>query len=610
MQKNNDLISIIIPVYNVEKYLSDCLNGLINQTYKNIEILCVNDGSTDNSLVILNEFAKKDNRIKVINQENKGAGSARNTGISTANGKYLYFLDSDDFIDRTLIEKAHKQISINNAEICIFKNNEFEEESQKIKPNKWAKKTKFKQLFNRNNYKSNFFSLFNVPAFTKLYKTDFIKNNNIKFQETKTCNDVFFNFYTLSLAQRITFLDETLVTYRTNQKQNLTSTRGKHIENIKKAFDLLKQELEKAQLFKEVEITYYKKATECFCYEIKKLKTIEDKKKWIKILLTNIPYRYWCFKAKKLVIKTNIKHHFRIQYDYKKEKITSFIKVLGIKIKLKETKTTQEECLKHWYFNKTGETLNLEEPKTYNEKIQWLKLYDSTPIKTQLSDKFLVREFIKKEIGEEYLVPLLGVWNNFNEIDFNNLPNQFVLKCNHGSGYNIIVKDKKKFNKNKAKQKINTWLKEDFSYRCGYEMHYSNIERKIIAEEYINPQISNIEIQAWCFENEVKFFSYETCKNEKDKRRAIFSTDWELLDFIISPQAFSKFDIIPQKPSQFEKIKEISKKLCKGHKYIRIDFILVSNEIKIRELTFTSGSGLSNFSDEQKKYEIGQYIKI
>ena len=609
MEKNKDLISIIIPVYNVEKYLSDCLNGLINQTYNNLEIICVNDGSKDNSLNILNEFAQKDCRIKIINQENKGAGNARNTGLEIATGKYLYFLDSDDYIDKTLIEKAHNRISKFNAEICIFKNNEFENESKKIKKNK-SIKNNFKNIFNKNSYKSNFFSLFNIPAFTKLYKAEFIQKNNIKFQEIRTCNDVFFNFITLSLAERITFLNETLVTYRTNQKSNISSHRSKYIENVKIAFDLLKEELEKRQLYENLKETYYKKASECFCYEIKKLKKIEEKKKWIKTLLNNIPYKYWSFKTKKLVLKTKLNYHIRIQYEYKEEEIISFRKILGIKIRIKKLKASKEECLKHWYYEKTGEELNLKNPKTYNEKIQWLKLYDSTPIKTQLADKYLVREYIKEQIGEEYLIPLLGVWNNFDEINFNDLPNQFVLKCNHGSGYNIIVKDKTRFNKAEAKKKINKWLKEDFAYRCGYEMHYSSIPRKIIAEEYIDPKTSNIEIQAWCFNNEIKFFSYETCKTSTEKRRAIFSTDWTLLDFIISPQSFSKFEKIPTKPPQIEKIKKISKKLCVGHKYIRIDFILVNETIKIRELTFSSGSGLSTFSDEEKKYEIGEYIKI
>ena len=101
-------------------------------------------------------------------------------------------------------------------------------------------------------------------------------------------------------------------------------------------------------------------------------------------------------------------------------------------------------ALKDWYFEKTGETLNLDNPRTFNEKIQWLKLYDSTPIKTLLADKYAVRGWIKEKIGAKYLVPLLGVWDSFDDINFNTLPERFVLKCNHGSGYNIIVKDKSK----------------------------------------------------------------------------------------------------------------------------------------------------------------------
>ena len=112
-------------------------------------------------------------------------------------------------------------------------------------------------------------------------------------------------------------------------------------------------------------------------------------------------------------------------------------------------------ALKEWYFDATGETLNLDNPQTCNEKIQWLKLYDSTPLKSRLADKFAVRSWIKEKIGEQYLVPLLGVWDRFDDIDFDSLPQKFVLKCNHGSGYNIIVTDKSKFDLGGGKTSYN-----------------------------------------------------------------------------------------------------------------------------------------------------------
>ena len=122
METNCPKVSIIIPVYNVEKYLKKCLDSVINQTLKDIEIICIDDGSTDSSYTILNEYAQKDNRFVILKQKNNGAGAARNKGIEIAKGEYLYFLDSDDFVDITLLEKAHTKIKENDCDICIFKN--------------------------------------------------------------------------------------------------------------------------------------------------------------------------------------------------------------------------------------------------------------------------------------------------------------------------------------------------------------------------------------------------------------------------------------------------------------------------------------------------------
>ena len=268
------------------------------------------------------------------------------------------------------------------------------------------------------------------------------------------------------------------------------------------------------------------------------------------------------------------------------------------------------EELKLWFKMVTGCELNLENPKTFNEKIQWLKLYDSTPLKTRLADKYLVRDWVKEKIGEQYLIPLLGVYDKFEDIDFNKLPNQFVIKCNHGSGYNIIVKDKLQFNIDEARQKIKSWMNEDFAFKCGFEMHYSNISRKIIIEQYIKPEISNIEIQSWCFHNVLKFISYETCKDAATPLRAIFTPDWEPENFMVSPQHYSKFLELPSKPKYLDELKEVVSILCKGFKHVRVDFIVIEDKLYFREMTFTSGSGLSIFEPSCITYELGDMIYI
>ena len=128
-------------------------------------------------------------------------------------------------------------------------------------------------------------------------------------------------------------------------------------------------------------------------------------------------------------------------------------------------------ALIRWYYKKTGEWLDLDNPKTWNEKMQWLKLYDNTPIKTQLADKLLVRDWIKEQIGEKYLVPLLGVYDKFDDIDFSKLPDCFIIKCNHGSGWNIIVKDKNKMDIADTKKRINQWMSQTYG-KDKFEFQY------------------------------------------------------------------------------------------------------------------------------------------
>ena len=191
--------------------------------------------------------------------------------------------------------------------------------------------------------------------------------------------------------------------------------------------------------------------------------------------------------------------------------------------------------LKDWFFEKTGEILNLDNPQTFNEKIQWMKLYDSTPIKTRLADKYLVREWVKEKIGEEYLITLLGVWDNFDEIDFDKLPNQFVLKCNHGCGYNIIVKDKKTFNIENARKKINAWLREDFAFKYGFEMHYSDIPRKIIAEKYIENSDNDLyDYKVWCFNGKAQYVQFLSERNTDGLKMAFYDRDWNKENFVYS----------------------------------------------------------------------------
>ena len=180
------------------------------------------------------------------------------------------------------------------------------------------------------------------------------------------------------------------------------------------------------------------------------------------------------------------------------------------------------EVLAEDYEKRQGKPLNLDNPKTFTEKIQWLKIFDATPLKSRLADKYLVRYWVAEKIGQEYLIPLLGVWD-----DFDSLPDQFVLKCNHGWKMNIIVRDKKSFDLRNAREKINAWLAVDFGALSNLELHYSRIKRKIIAEKFMtNGDTSDLnDYKFSCFNGRVNHCKVMTGRTT-DLRIDYFDTSW------------------------------------------------------------------------------------
>lgn len=267
-----------------------------------------------------------------------------------------------------------------------------------------------------------------------------------------------------------------------------------------------------------------------------------------------------------------------------------------------------EKELSLWYKKWTKKDLNLKSPQTFNEKIQWLKLYDSTPLKTKLADKYLVRDWVKEKIGEKYLVPLLGVWDNFDEIDFDKLPNKFVLKCNHSAGWNWIVTDKNKFDKTEAKKKFDLWMSKNYAFQFGLELHYKNIKPQIIAEEYLENNNNDLyDYKVWCFNGNPEYIMF--LSNRKNSlRMSFYDLDWNLKPFRYShPQHDEK---IP-KPKNLDKMIKLSKKLSEGFPHVRVDFyVLNDGSLKFGELTFTSLSGVCRWNDEKYNKMLGEKIVL
>lgn len=873
-------VSVIIPVYNVEEYLRECLDSVVNQTLKEIEIICVDDGSTDKSLEILKEYAKKDNRISVFAQSHIGTGKCRNIALSVVKGYYIGFVDPDDWIENEYFEKLYKETIENPVDIVFqTKRIEFNTITQKQvvigtlkgkndiefryniirqSAHLWSKifNRKFIEKYNlrnahtqraqdllftvpaillakdikcienakyfyRKGHKSacqveyteknflNSIRLFqdikdklsqcgsNAQSLVQLKENLFYKNNLNKLSEvaqqnilkilenkpfidfelnnhkTKICiknpapdsidklwwGDYWlgldlasslreenydirvdyheqFNFeededinivirglhpcnslnktklnimYMISCSNKITQQElnqyDIIIVGSLKYQQKLCKKR-KHtyylpqFTNIKRFYpeknekyknqilyvgnayagmrpavqfavsndipisvygkfweDKIDNKLIKGQYIDNNELhKYYSNATivlndtqvvmkengfisnriydvtackgflisdylpeieEVYGDSIPMYRNEEEFKNLINYYLAHPEERTAkAEKAYNITINNYTSSIFARKLntliEQNKNKLKKMVLLKAIKNKCSLEKNplnrnvsgyTQE--LKAWYQRVTGKYLNLDNPRTFNEKIQWLKLYNSTPIKTRLADKYLVRDWVKEKIGEQYLIPLLGVYDKFEDIDFAKLPNQFVIKCNHGCAYNIIVKDKSKLDLAEAKAKLDKWLHENFAFKAGYELHYRDIKPKIIIEKYMEDESGELrDYKFMCFNGKVELILVDQDRYSGHKRN-VYDNNWILQKYSDFPNI--KEDI--KKPNELETIKSLAHNLSKYFNFVRVDFYITNKKIYFGEMTFTPASGTLKFPNYINQ-KLGNMIKL
>lgn len=254
-----------------------------------------------------------------------------------------------------------------------------------------------------------------------------------------------------------------------------------------------------------------------------------------------------------------------------------------------------------------GKKLNLKEPQDFNEKIQWLNLYSTNKDRVKCSDKYLAREFFIEKEFENYLPKLLGVYKNASEINFEELPNKFVLKCTHGCGYNIICKDKSKLDVEDAKRKLNKWLKEDFGAEAG-ETHYSKIEPRIICEEFIEGIGEDVPIdyKIHCF-NGVAKFALACVDRYKDLSLLFYDLDWNRLEYQ-SKEYYSTKHV--SKPILLNEMIRIAEELAKDFDFVRVDFFESKGKLYIGELTFTPNAGRIKYLSKEALIEVGKMLEI
>lgn len=260
------------------------------------------------------------------------------------------------------------------------------------------------------------------------------------------------------------------------------------------------------------------------------------------------------------------------------------------------------------YQVRTGKKMNWKNPKSFNEKLNWLKLYDRRPEYVKMADKYEVREYIKEKLGEEYLIPILGVWDSADEIDFSKLPNQFVLKCTHDSASVVICKDKASFDKEKALRKLKQSMGINYFYPSR-EWPYKEIQPRIIAEQYMVDE-SHTELKdykIYNFNGKPELIQVDFGRFTHHERN-LYSTNWEYIDEQIEYPKNPKVQIA--RPDNLEEMLAFARKLSEGIPSVRTDFYAINGKTYFGEITFYQEGGFGKFETESYERKLGDLISL
>lgn len=269
---------------------------------------------------------------------------------------------------------------------------------------------------------------------------------------------------------------------------------------------------------------------------------------------------------------------------------------------------SDEAYLKLLFHYRCGYKLNLNNPKTYNEKLQWLKLHDKHPEYEKLVDKIEVKSYVAEAVGEKYIIPTIATWNTIDEIDWDSLPDQFVIKCTSDSGGVVVCKDKSKLDIAKAKKKLRKGWGKNY-YNQNKEYPYRYVKPRIIAEQYMEDE-SGYELKDYkifCFDGEPKYLFVATGRQQNDTRFDFFDLEWNHLPVL---NGHPNSDSPIMKPENFSEMLEVARKLSKGMTHVRVDLYNVQGRIYFGELTFFHWSGMTKYEPMEWDYKFGEFIKL
>jgi len=268
-----------------------------------------------------------------------------------------------------------------------------------------------------------------------------------------------------------------------------------------------------------------------------------------------------------------------------------------------------EFYVKIYYEYYSGRKLNLKKPVEFNEKIQWLKVYYQPAILTQLVDKYAVHTYIQEKIGTKYLNEILGVYTSFEAIDFNALPNKFVLKGAHGSNYNLIVNDKSKLDKSHVKKLVNKWLSRNYYYRSGLEWAYKNVPPRVIAEKFMKEEGKDVlnDYKFYCCNGQPKFIQIDIGRGINHSR-CFYDLEWKKMP--ITKGKIPMFNDLLEQPNNLDEMINLAITLSNPFPYVRVDFFSVNGNTVFGEMTFYPADGRGDFNPIEYNKIVGDYITL
>ncbi len=589
--------SIIIAHYDIPDLLMRCLKSI--PISEDIQVIVVDDNSPDADTYIERYPELSRPYLEFVRApKNGGAGYARNIGLDHAKGKWLLFADADDFFSDRMYSQIYAHAD-SEADMIFFRRQIIPSNSDICVGERGAYIDRAIDTYLRTGDEQPIRTRFDVP-YAKMVRRELVLKKNIRFDEVKYSNDCYFSACVGCFARSIEVVDVVIymktigdgqLTRDFAQKEGELQIRADVSLRVDKF--LLQQGMCRHKSIKRWLLRMVKYDRSLFAnYFNHRLQEVYPSR-WAVIkdlcLGRSVKFRIWFIPYSLMLWLSGIAR-----------------KVLT-KIKKIFEKRTDSFLLDHCpkviisrkWKREMGYSLDWKHPRDINEKIQWLLVYGDTTEWTRLADKYKVREYVKEKGLEHLLVPLYGVWDDTKQIDFDALPEKFVIKCNHDYGSTIVVnKNSADYNRKDICEKLDKCLKRDFGYKG--ELHYRGIPRKIIAEKNLEMSDSEkalsssiIDYKVWCFDG--KPYSIQTISNRTKESILIetYDLNWNTHPEYLSPSNYFKIGNgkIP-KPKSFTEMMDASSILSKGFPEVRVDFYEIDGRLYFGEMTFTSERGM------------------